>query len=33
MTETYDLIRGLRAIRDYRPESLSNEDLGRIDSY
>lgn len=30
MTDTYDFIVGLRAIRDYRPEPLSNEDLGAI---
>ena len=30
MSDTYDVILGLRAIRDYRPEPLSNEDLGAI---
>lgn len=30
MADTYDFIMGLRAIRDYRPEPLSNEDLGEI---
>ncbi len=30
MTDTYDFIMGLRAIRDYKPEPLSNEDLGAI---
>lgn len=30
MSETYDLIMSLRAIRDYAPEPLSNEDLGAI---
>jgi len=30
MSDTYDFILGLRAIRDYRPEPLSNEDLGAI---
>lgn len=30
MSDTYDFILGLRAIRDYRPEPLSNDDLGAI---
>ena len=30
MTTTYDFIIGLRAIRDYRSEALSEEDLGAI---
>lgn len=30
MSETYDFILGLRAIRDYKPEPLSNDDLGAI---
>ncbi|HUF15753.1 MAG TPA: nitroreductase family protein [Acidimicrobiia bacterium] len=30
MADTYDLIIGLRAIRDYKPEALRNEDLGAI---
>lgn len=30
MSDTYEFIIGLRAIRDYRPEPLSNEDLGAI---
>jgi nitroreductase len=30
MSDTYDFIIGLRAIRDYRPEPLSNDDLGAI---
>ena len=30
MADTYDFITGLRAIRDYRPAPLSNEDLGAI---
>jgi nitroreductase len=30
MTDTYDFIIGLRAIRDYRSEALSEEDLGAI---
>ena len=30
MTNTYDFIIGLRAIRDYRSEALSEEDLGAI---
>lgn len=30
MADTYDFIIGLRAIRDYQPEPLSNEDLGAI---
>jgi nitroreductase len=30
MSDTYDFIMGLRAIRDYRPEPLSNDDLGAI---
>jgi nitroreductase len=30
MSEIYDFITGLRAIRDYRDEPLSNEDLGAI---
>jgi len=30
MADTYDFIIGLRAIRDYEPEPLSNEDLGAI---
>jgi len=30
MTDTYDFIIGLRAIRDYRDEPLSNDDLGAI---
>lgn len=30
MTDTYDFIIGLRAIRDYTDEPLSNEDLGAI---
>lgn len=30
MADTYDFIVGLRAIRDYMPEPLSNEDLGAI---
>lgn len=30
MPETYDFIMGLRAIRDYRADSLSNEHLGAI---
>jgi nitroreductase len=28
--DTYDFILGLRAIRDYNPDPLSNEDLGAI---
>lgn len=30
MSDTYDFILGLRAIRDYKPEPLSSEDLGAI---
>ncbi len=30
MSDTYDFIIGLRAIRDYRREPLSNDDLGAI---
>lgn len=30
MADTYDFIIGLRAIRDYEPDPLSNEDLGAI---
>jgi nitroreductase len=30
MADIYDFILTLRAIRDYKPESLSNEDLGAI---
>jgi nitroreductase len=30
MPDTYDFIIKLRAIRDYKPQSLSNEDLGAI---
>lgn len=30
MTDTYDFIIGLRAIRDYKPEPLTEEDLGAI---
>lgn len=30
MTDTYDFIIGLRAIRDYQPEPLTEEDLGAI---
>lgn len=30
MADTYDFIIGLRAIRDYQPDPLSNEDLGAI---
>lgn len=30
MADTYDFIIGLRAIRDYRADPLSNEDLGAI---
>ena len=30
MPDTYDFIMSLRAIRDYRPEPLSNEHLGAI---
>ncbi|HEX6286575.1 MAG TPA: nitroreductase family protein [Acidimicrobiia bacterium] len=30
MSDTYDFIIGLRAIRDYRSEPLSSEDLGAI---
>jgi nitroreductase len=30
MSDTYEFILGLRAIREYRPDSLSNEDLGAI---
>lgn len=30
MSDTYDFIIKLRAIRDYEPEPLSNEDLGAI---
>lgn len=30
MTDTYDFIIGLRAMRDYRGEPLSNDDLGAI---
>lgn len=30
MTETYDFIIKLRAIRDYKPEPLGNEELGAI---
>lgn len=30
MSESYDLILGLRAIRDYRPEPLTDADLGAI---
>ena len=30
MADTYDFIMRLRAIRDYRPDPLSNEDLGAI---
>lgn len=30
MSDTYDFILGLRAIRDYERESLSHEDLGAI---
>ena len=30
MPDNYDFVIGLRAIRDYRPEPLSNEDLGAI---
>lgn len=30
MSDTYDFIKGLRAIRDYEPEPLSNDDLGAI---
>lgn len=30
MADTYDFILGLRAIRDYKSEALSNEDLGAI---
>lgn len=30
MSDTYDFILGLRAIRDYESEPLSNEDLGAI---
>ena len=30
MADTYDFILTLRALRDYKPESLSNEDLGAI---
>jgi len=30
MSDTYHFIVGLRAIRDYRPDPLSNEDLGAI---
>lgn len=30
MADNYDFVMGLRAIRDYKPEALSNEDLGAI---
>ena len=30
MPDTYDFIVGLRAIRDYAPEPLSNDDLGAV---
>jgi nitroreductase len=30
MSDNYDFVIGLRAIRDYRPEPLSNDDLGAI---
>lgn len=30
MPDTYDFVLGLRAIRDYRPEPLDNDDLGAI---
>ncbi len=30
MSDQYDFIMGLRALRDYKPEPLSNEDLGAI---
>ncbi|HEX6220689.1 MAG TPA: nitroreductase family protein, partial [Acidimicrobiia bacterium] len=30
MADTYEFILGLRAIRDYRPDPLSNKDLGAI---
>jgi len=30
MTDTYDFILGLRAIRDYQPDPLSDEDLAAI---
>lgn len=30
MSDSYDLILGLRAIRDYRPDPLSDSDLGAI---
>lgn len=30
MADTYELIKNMRAIRDYKPEPLSNEDLGAI---
>lgn len=30
MSDIYEFIIGLRAIRDYKPEPLSNEDLGAI---
>lgn len=30
MADTYDFIMRLRAIRDYKPEPLSNDDLGAI---
>lgn len=30
MADTYDFIMGLRAIRDYKPDPLTNDDLGAI---
>jgi len=30
MADNYDFVKGLRAIRDYQQDSLSNEDLGAI---